>query len=84
MTDSGSSASRNLASNLNGHHRKLTQVNIHGLKELVLTRIPKTSPFREIILSEPDVLDTTEFLIKMDVWLRLLWTTHSHVRGDGK
>jgi hypothetical protein len=44
---------------------------IGGLKEFAQRTLPPSSPLREIILSEPDVLDAQEFLGRLSVWLRL-------------
>lgn len=42
-----------------------------SLKELVQRRLPPGSPFREVIMSEPDHLTPFEFVVKMDTWLKL-------------
>jgi hypothetical protein len=47
-------------------------VKIRPLKELAISRLPKNSHLRELILLENDVLKADEFLILMRTWLRLL------------
>jgi len=42
-----------------------------SLKELVQKRLPPGSPFREVIMREPDQLAPFEFVVKMDTWLKL-------------
>jgi len=48
------------------------KLNIQGLKRFALDKLPRDSPLRELLLSERDELDKSEFLAKMDVWLKLL------------
>lgn len=50
----------------------LQRVNLRGLKEYVSTNLPKKSLLRELILSEKEDLDAKEFVIKIDMWLKLL------------
>lgn len=47
-------------------------LNIRKLKLFAFEKLPKQSLLREIILSEPDELDAHEFIVKVDVWLKLL------------
>jgi hypothetical protein len=71
VTDSNRRASWNVSTSTYYHRQKLVQVDIGKLKEFAFNNIPKDNPLREIILSERDLLDSTEFLVKIDVWLRL-------------
>ena len=48
------------------------KVNLKKLKEYALTNLPKKSLLRELILSEKEDLDAKEFVIKIDMWLKLL------------
>lgn len=52
-----------------------------SLKELVQKRLPPGSPFREVIMSEPDHLTPFEFAAKMDTWLKLCSLEGSNNRG---
>ena len=52
--------------------KQLRRVSIVGLKQFAVTRLPKGSALRELLLSERDELAAEEFLAKMDVWLKLL------------
>lgn len=52
-----------------------------SLKELVQKRLPPGSPFREVIMSEPDHLTPFEFAAKMDTWLKLCSLEESNNRG---
>ena len=65
-------ASTNAESSSYYHNEELTQVNISALKKFVFEKISKDNPLRELVLSEPDRLDVTEFLILVKNWLRLL------------
>jgi hypothetical protein len=47
-------------------------VNIKLLKQFALENLPKKSTLRDIILSEPDQIKASDFIIKMDLWIRLL------------
>lgn len=48
------------------------RIDIRSLKEFARQHLPRDSALREIILSDRDVLDAEEFLVKVDVWLKLL------------
>jgi hypothetical protein len=48
------------------------RVRITSLKEFALSRLSQAQPLRDLLLSEPDELSTNEFLIKCEVWLKLL------------
>jgi hypothetical protein len=52
------------------------QVDIRKLKEFAFYKIPRDNPLRSIILSEQDRLDPSEFLAKVDVWLKLSRLAH--------
>ncbi len=47
-------------------------VGIRELKAFVHDMLPAKSPLRDLILTEPDVLPSSEFLVKCSVWLKLL------------
>ena len=48
------------------------KVRITPLKEFVLNRLSQGLPLRDLLLSEPDELSPNEFLVKCEVWLKLL------------
>ncbi len=48
-----------------------TNVDIRGLKIFALDKLPLGSPLREVLLYENDMLDTSTFLARLFVWLRL-------------
>jgi hypothetical protein len=52
------------------------KVNIQRLKDFAFKEIPRDNLLREILLSERDELEITEFASKIDIWLRLLRRTH--------
>ncbi|MEM4650001.1 MAG: hypothetical protein QXP78_04980 [Candidatus Bathyarchaeia archaeon] len=54
-----------------GVSKSSKRLSIKELKDFVL-RLPKGSVLREVLLLEKDELEVNEFLIKMDVWLKLL------------
>lgn len=76
MNNNAILAPRPLPANLRFHHQVPAQVDIRKLKEFASNKIPKDNPLREIIMSEQDLLGSTEFLVKVDVWLRLLRAFH--------
>ena len=45
---------------------------IQQLKKFAIEEIPKNDVLRELLLSEKDELNLTEFCCKLDVWLKLL------------
>jgi len=47
-------------------------VNVRKLKSLVAEQFPKDSAIYDVLFTERDLLSVSEFLIKVDVWLRLL------------
>jgi hypothetical protein len=51
---------------------KTKMVNIRKLKEFSFEKLPKYHPLRDVLLMEKDELTAEEFLIKMDVWFKLL------------
>jgi hypothetical protein len=55
--------------------RAESKVNISTLKTLVATRCSKDSAIYDVMLTERDFLDLSEFLAKVDVWLKLLRRT---------
>ncbi len=44
---------------------------MRGLKSWVLKHLPFDSRLREVILLDKDSLTHSEFLVKLDVWLKL-------------
>jgi len=48
------------------------RVNIRSLKSLVFAQFSKDSVIYDVLLAEKDLLDVSEFLAKVDVWLKLL------------
>ncbi len=47
------------------------KISIRGIKKLAVEKLPSDSQLRELILQEPDNLDTGEFPVKVGLWLRL-------------
>jgi len=54
------------------------QLNIKALKTFAIEKLPKSSTLRDILLSEPDQIPQTEFLIKLDIWTRLFNLEEQH------
>jgi hypothetical protein len=48
------------------------KVDIRSLKSLVFAEFPRGSVTYDIFVTEHDLLSVSEFLVKVDVWLRLL------------
>jgi hypothetical protein len=48
------------------------RISIKSLKKFVYEHLPTNSTIRDLILAEPDQMSTQEFLIKMEIWLRLI------------
>ena len=48
------------------------KVNIKTLKTFVFENLPAQCTLRDLILAEPDQLTAQEFLIKTEIWLKLL------------
>ena len=48
-----------------------SQIDLKGLKQFALNRLPKENPLRDILLTEQDQLDTRDFLVKSEIWLKL-------------
>jgi hypothetical protein len=51
---------------------RLETVNILKLKSFAYEKLPQHSLLREFILSEKEELPISEFIVKIDVWLKLL------------
>jgi len=49
-----------------------SRVNIKRLKTFVFENFPQGAPVRELLLMEDDELAAADFLLKLEVWLRLL------------
>ncbi|MEM2614459.1 MAG: hypothetical protein QXO15_09615 [Nitrososphaerota archaeon] len=47
------------------------RLSMKSLKDFALNNLPKGSVLREVLLMEKDELEVNEFLIKMDIWLKL-------------
>lgn len=47
-------------------------VDIKKLKVFAFEKFSKDCPLRDVLLAERDLLGVHEFLIKLDVWLKLL------------
>jgi hypothetical protein len=47
------------------------RVNISRLKDFAFSELPRSWILREIILSERDGLDVFEFIVKVEIWLKL-------------
>ena len=48
------------------------KVNLKPLKKWVEENLPTNSTLRNIILSENDILSSEHFIVKIDVWQKLL------------
>lgn len=48
-----------------------TELNIQRLKEFALTKLPRDSALREILLAETKEIDISTFLARLPIWLRL-------------
>jgi len=48
------------------------RINIRRLKDFVFTELSRSWILREIILSERDELDASEFVAKAEIWLKLV------------
>lgn len=49
-----------------------TKLNIRPIKNFVADRISRKHVLYQIILKEQDLLEPNEFVIKLDIWLKLL------------
>jgi len=52
--------------------RERHKVKTSGLKGFANTHLPEGSKLRYLLLGEKDEIDADAFLVKMDLWLRLL------------
>jgi hypothetical protein len=48
------------------------KVDITPIKALVFAKFPKDSAIYDVLFTERDLLSVSEFLIKVDVWMKLL------------
>ena len=48
-----------------------TKINMRKLKEFAFSELPRSWILREIILSERDELEASEFIAKAEIWLKL-------------
>ncbi len=51
--------------------KRFRNVNIESLKKWVCVNLPTSSILRRVIILEKTVLTAEEFLVKMDVWMKL-------------
>jgi|GEM_PF-3799093 len=56
----------------NPRTRCTAKVDIKPLKSLILKRFPPNHPLRFVLLAERDVLETGDFLAKLETWLNIL------------
>lgn len=56
------------------------QLDVHGLKHWAKENLPRTSQLRGVLLLEGDILPVEEFIVKMDIWLKLI-DMESHTRN---
>ena len=47
-------------------------INIKSIKEFAVKELPVGSPLREVLISEPDIVEVNEFLARLPVYLRLV------------
>lgn len=59
-----------------------SKVNIRRLKDFASKHLPKNWVLRELVLTEHDELEPSEFCTKMDVWLKLA-RGETHERNIG-
>lgn len=83
MTDSREFPVKDIVSNPQYHRQVACKVSIRRLKEFVLNELARDNPLREIVLGESDLLDPAEFLVKIDVWLRLSKLGHLRAPSAG-
>jgi len=57
--------------NLREYHGNAT-INIMSLKQFAYEKLSKSSHLRNVLISEKEKLTVSEFLAKMDVWLKVL------------
>ncbi len=57
--------------NLREFHQNAT-INIMPLKQFAYEKLSKSSHLRNVLISEKEKLTVSEFLAKMDVWLKVL------------
>jgi len=55
-----------------GRKKYTKKVNIHGLKLWAEQNLPKASHIRSILQLEKDSLTVEEFVVKMDIWIKLI------------
>jgi len=57
-------------------------VDIRELKRFAFESLPPGCPLRETLLYDRDELDLEEFLIKMEVWQKLMKVRGSHTLSE--
>lgn len=56
---------------MNSARARLTPVDIRSLKPFA-RKLPRDSSLRNVLVAEKDQMDATEFLHKLEIWLKLL------------
>ena len=64
-------STRTYNGNESGNVERSKQVDIRRTKLWAKANLPATSNLRGILLLEGDLLTVDEFLVKMDIWLKL-------------
>jgi hypothetical protein len=47
-------------------------INIRSLKQFAFEMFPKEPPLRDLLLTEKDEMPAEEFIIKLEIWLKLI------------
>jgi len=69
------------------HQTVYRKIDIRPLKTFAFKELPKNLPLRKVLLAERGILETQEFLAKMETWLNLMKTTTTNFEKsieDGK
>jgi hypothetical protein len=53
------------------HSMSKTKISIRKLKDFAFSELPRGWILREVILSERDELDASDFVAKAEIWLKL-------------
>ena len=62
---------------------KRDKISTRKLKDFAFSRLPKQWPLREILLAEEDELETSIFLARLPVWLKLSRIPELRKTGNG-
>jgi hypothetical protein len=57
---------------------KTKMVNMRSLKQFAFKMLPKELPLRDLLLTEKDELTAQEFIIKLEIWLKLNKKLQAH------